>query len=52
MPSHLAMTVGNVQIIAVTDMSFPFPMPVDQLWPEVPAEAWDTLPTAISRHLP
>ena len=41
MPSHLAMTVGNVQIIALTDMSFPFPMPLDELWTEVPAEAWE-----------
>lgn len=41
MPSHLAMTVGNVQIFALTDMSFPFPMPLHELWPEVPADAWD-----------
>ena len=41
MPSHLTLNVGNVQIIALTDMSFPFPMPLDELWPEVPADAWD-----------
>ncbi len=41
MPSHLAMTVGNVQIVALTDMSFPFPMPLNELWPEVPVDAWN-----------
>ena len=41
MPSHLALTVGNIDIIALTDMSFPFPMPLDELWSEVPTEAWE-----------
>ena len=41
MPSHLSMTVGDVEIVALTDMSFPFPMPLEELWPDVPAQAWD-----------
>ena len=41
MPSHLTLTVGNVEIIALTDMSFPFPMTLDELWPDVPADAWN-----------
>ena len=41
--SNFRMNVGNVEIIALSDMSFPFPIPMDELWPKVPAEAWDAV---------
>lgn len=42
--SDFKMNVGNVEIVALTDMSFPFPLPLAELWPEVPTEAWDAVP--------
>ena len=30
----------RVEIIALTDMSFPFPMPLNELWPQVSPDAW------------
>jgi glyoxylase-like metal-dependent hydrolase (beta-lactamase superfamily II) len=34
------MKVGSVEIVALSDMNFPFPMPLSQMWPRVSAEAW------------
>ncbi len=34
------MTVGNVEIVAVTDMNLVFPLTTEEVWPEVPMEAW------------
>ena len=34
------MTVGNVEIVAVTDMNLVFPLTTQEVWPEVPMEAW------------
>ena len=38
--SNFTMQVGDVEIIALTDMSFPFPMPLNELWPQVSLDAW------------
>ena len=38
--SKFGMNVGNAEIIALSDMSFPFPMPLNELWPKVPLDAW------------
>ena len=38
--SNFTMQVGSVEIIALTDMSFPFPMPLNELWPQVSPDAW------------
>ena len=37
------MNVGNAEIVALSDMSFPFPTPLAELFPKVPAEAWDAV---------
>jgi glyoxylase-like metal-dependent hydrolase (beta-lactamase superfamily II) len=34
------MTVGAVEIVALTDMNLVFPMPLKELWAQVPLEAW------------
>lgn len=34
------MTVGRVEIVALTDMNLVFPMPLNELWAQVPLEAW------------
>jgi hypothetical protein len=34
------LTVGNVDILALTDGEGDFPFPLSQLFPSVPAEAW------------
>ena len=39
--SNFTMQVGSVEIIALTDMSFPFPMPLNELWPQVSPDAWE-----------
>ena len=39
--SDFAMKVGDVEIVALSDMNLPFPMPLTQLFPTAPAEAWD-----------
>lgn len=39
--SELNITVGNVEIVALTDMNCAFPTPLAELWPNVPVEAWD-----------
>ena len=41
--SDFKMNVGNAEIVALSDMSFPFPLPLTELWPKVPAEAWDAV---------
>ena len=41
--SDFRMNVGNAEIVALSDMRFPFPIPMDELWPKVPAEAWDAV---------
>ena len=38
--SDFALKVGSVEIIALSDMNLPFPMPLTQLFPTAPAEAW------------
>jgi glyoxylase-like metal-dependent hydrolase (beta-lactamase superfamily II) len=35
------MTVGNVEIVALTDMNLVFPMPLQELWEQVPLDAWE-----------
>jgi len=34
------MNVGNVEIVALSDMNCVFPMPLAELWPQVPLSAW------------
>ena len=41
--SDFRMNVGNAEIVALSDMSFPFPLPLAELWPEVPTVAWDAV---------
>src|SRR5919204_7025393 len=36
------MTVGAVEIMALTDMNLVFPLPLKELWAEVPLEAWES----------
>ena len=38
--SDFALNVGGVEIIALSDMNLPFPMPLAQLFPTATAEAW------------
>ena len=38
--SDFTLTVGGVEIVALSDMNLPFPMPLTQLFPTAPAEAW------------
>ncbi len=38
--SDFALKVGGVEIVALSDMNLPFPMPLTQLFPTAPAEAW------------
>ena len=35
------MSVGAAEIVALSDMFFPYPTPLADLWPNVPLEAWD-----------
>jgi glyoxylase-like metal-dependent hydrolase (beta-lactamase superfamily II) len=39
--SDFTLTVGGVEIVALSDMSLPFPMPLTQLFPTAPAEGWE-----------
>ena len=39
--SDFTMKVGGVEIVALSDMNLPFPMPLTQLFPTAPAEAWE-----------
>ena len=34
------LTVGNVEILVLTDVEVDFPVPLTQLFPDVPSEAW------------
>lgn len=34
-------TIGSVQITGITDAEVDFPVALDQLWPALPAEAWE-----------
>ena len=34
------MNVGNVEIVALSDMNCVFPIPLAELWPKVPLNAW------------
>lgn len=36
----LRMKVGNVEIVALSDMNISYPMPLEELWSEVPSEDW------------
>ena len=38
--SDFTLKVGGVEIVALSDMNLPFPMPLTQLFPAAPAEAW------------
>ena len=38
--SDFTLTIGDVEIVALSDMNLPFPMPLAQLFPTAPAEAW------------
>ena len=37
---NLKMNVGNVEIVALSDMNVIFPIPMDEAWPKVPLSAW------------
>ena len=39
--SDFTLQVGGVEIVALSDMNLPFPMPLTQLFPTAPAEAWE-----------
>ena len=39
--SDFQMTVGNAEIVALSDMNCVYPTPLADLWPNVPLEAWD-----------
>ena len=39
--SDFTLKVGGVEIVALSDMNLPFPMPLTQLFPTAPAEAWE-----------
>ena len=38
--TDFTLRVGNAEIIAVTDMNIVYPMPLDDLFPDVPTDAW------------
>ena len=38
--SSFHMKLGNAEIVALSDMNVAFPGSLQELWPEVPAEAW------------
>ena len=38
--SECRLQVGNVEIIALSDMNCVYPTPLAELWPTVPPEAW------------
>ena len=37
---NLDITIGNVEILALSDMNVPYPIILDDLWPDVPEEKW------------
>jgi len=39
--SDFKLTVGNVEILALSDMNFVYPTPLADMWSRVPLEAWD-----------
>ena len=39
--SDFTLKVGDVEIVALSDMNLPFPMPLTQLFPTAPAESWE-----------
>ncbi|HAC18123.1 MAG TPA: hypothetical protein DCF78_06030, partial [Dehalococcoidia bacterium] len=39
--SSFEMSVGNAEIVALTDMNCAFPTPLPELWPNVPCDAWE-----------
>ena len=38
--SDFTLKVGGVEIVALSDMNLPFPMPLTQLFPDAPADSW------------
>ena len=38
--SSFRMEVGGAEIVALSDMSCVFPVPLEELWPNVPVESW------------
>ena len=45
------LTVGNVDVLALTDGEGDFPFPLSQLFPSVPAEAWTPFVNATQSFL-
>ena len=43
--SDFTLNVGGVEIVALSDMNLPFPMPLTQLFPTTTAEGWDPYKT-------
>jgi hypothetical protein len=39
--TDLHMTMGNAEIVALTDINCAYPTPIAELWPDVPYEAWE-----------
>ena len=39
--TELHMSVGNAEIVALTDMNCAYPTPIVELWPDVPYDAWE-----------
>ena len=39
--SDFTLNVGGVEIVALSDMNLPFPMPLTQLFPDAPAASWE-----------
>ena len=49
--SDFALKVGEVEIVALSDMNLPFPMPLTQLFPTAPAGGLGAVQGALSRRL-
>ena len=45
--SEFTMKVGGVEIVALSDMNFPFPMPLTELFPEAPPKLGGLTKTVI-----
>ena len=43
------LSVGNVEIVGLTDIEVEFPLPLTQLFPHVPLAAWDPIGSATRR---
>ena len=45
------MTVGNAEIVALSDMNCVYPTPLADLWPNVPLRGMGRFSRALRRHL-